>query len=116
MRRSEAPVAHAATARVARADDEVGAAVEGGHERRQVVGRMRPVGVHLDDAPGAAREHVGEAVDVGPAEALLAGAMEDLDARVRGGQAVGQRPGAVGRGVVDDEQVRAGQRVEDGAR
>ena len=56
---ADAPVDDAAAGDVAGPDGQVGAiragrvqaAGEGVHERRQVVGRVRPVGVHLDDAP-----------------------------------------------------------------
>ena len=44
---------------------------------------MRPVGVHLDDELGAAGEGDAEAVEVGPAEALLGRPMADAD---RGGR------------------------------
>jgi hypothetical protein len=73
------------------------------------------VGVHLQDEVGAAVEGAAEARQVGRAEAFLAGPVEDLDARVGGREAVGDTAGAVGRVVVDDEdpgvggQVRAGR-------
>ena len=69
---------------------------------------MRAVGVHLADELGAVRERAGEAGDVGGAEAELARAVEHL-----GAEPLGERAGAVGRGVVDDEDVEvlAGERL-----
>ena len=74
---------------------------------------MGPVGVHLDDPLRATRERDAEAVDVRASEALLAGAVEHLDARLTGRELVGDGAGAVWRRVVHDEQRGAGQRVED---
>ena len=77
---------------------------------------MRPVGVHLDDDLGAADERDPEAVEIRPAEALFRGPVPDPDPGVDAGQIVGDAAGAVGRAVVDDEQRRAGQRLEDRGR
>ena len=68
---------------------------------------MGEVGVHLADQLGAAGERLAKAGDVGRAEALLARPVEHRDVRMLGGQPVGDLPGAVGRGVVDDQQVAA---------
>ena len=76
---------------------------------------MAEVGVHLDDDAGAAVERGAEPVEVGPAQALLGRAVPHADARIGGGQLVGQAAGAVGRVVVDDEQRRARQSAEDRA-
>ena len=46
----------------------------------------------------------------------LAGAMQHRDAWLIGGKGVGQLSGPVGRGVVDHEESRTGQGVEDGPR
>ena len=51
------------------------------------------------------------AVEDGGAEAELAGAVQDVQPRVGGGQFVGQAAGAVGRVVVHDEDVRGRQRL-----
>ena len=75
---------------------------------------MAEVGVHLDDDRGAALERAGEAVEIGAAEALLDRAVADPDARVGRGQLVGELAGAVRRAVVDDEQRRAREGLEDG--
>ena len=73
-----------------------------GQDRRVVA----EVGVHLDDGRRAAAERDPEAIEIGAAEALLGRPMADADARVAGGQLVGEPAGAVGRAVVDDEQRR----------
>ena len=77
---------------------------------------MRPVGVHLDDDRRAARERDAEPVEVRLAQALLRLAMPDADPRVVRAELLGQRAGPVGRAVVDDEQRRAGQALEDRGR
>jgi hypothetical protein len=89
---------------VAAADDEVVFARRE-HEARQVPRRVAEVGVHLADAFVAAFEGEAEAGQVGGAEALLALAVQHVDARIGGGEAVGDRTGAVRRAVVDDEHV-----------
>ena len=66
---------------------------------------MGEVGVHLADELCAARQRLAKAGDVGRAEALLARPVEHRDVRVLGRQPVGDLPGAVGRGVVDDQHV-----------
>ena len=75
---------------------------------------MGPVGVHLDHAPGAALERHAEPVDVGLAQALLARPVVHPDARLVGRHPVGHLAGAIGRGIVDDEQGGAGQALQDG--
>ncbi len=61
---------------------------------------MGAVGVELADEVRALRERAGEAGDVGAPEAELGRAVQHL-----GAQPLGERAGAVGRGVVDHEQV-----------
>ena len=111
----ERPVHDPAARRVARADDDVGGAL---HDRRDQVGQdgrvVAEVGVHLDDDLGAALERAGEAVEIGAAEARLHRAVADPDARVRRRHLVGQPARAVRRPVVDDEQGRAREGLEDG--
>jgi hypothetical protein len=58
------------------------------------------VGVHLAHEPGPGRERAAEARDVGAAEPELRRPVQHLDA-----QPLGERARAVGRGVVDDEDV-----------
>ena len=108
-RRSRPQLGHAAAGDVARADHEVG--VRGGLDQRRDVRRVvREVGVHLDDELGAAGERVLEPGGVGAAEAVLLGAVEDLDRVELGGEPVGDLAGPVGRGVVDDEHPVARRR------
>ena len=65
--------------------------------RRGQVGRVvREVGVHLDHEVGPARQRVLEPGGVGAAEAVLLGAVEDLERVKLDRQAVGDLPGPVG--------------------
>ena len=68
---------------------------------------MREVAVHLEHELGAVGERAAEAGDVGGAEPLLRGAVEDADVRQLGGEPVGELAGAVGRVVVDHEHAVA---------
>src|SRR5690606_4302257 len=78
----EAPVDRAAAADVARADDDVDAAARAADELGQEARVVAEVRVHLDDDVVVAGERPGEALEVGRAEPELAGAVEDVDARV----------------------------------
>jgi hypothetical protein len=64
---------------------------------------VREVRVHLEDAVVVALQRVAEAGHVGGPQALLAGAVQDVQAGILPGQVIGQRAGAIGRGIVDDE-------------
>ncbi len=66
---------------------------------------MGEVAVHLEHELRAARQHVPEPVDVRAPQPLLAGAVEDLDPRQLGREPVGDLARAVGRVVVDHEDV-----------
>jgi hypothetical protein len=99
------PAGDAAAGHVAGAEGEVGAVAGERDQAREVGGVVRAVGVHLADELGVVRERVGEAGDVGGAEAELARAVEHL-----GAELLGERAGAVGAGVVDDEDVGAPRR------
>ena len=79
----------------------------------QVLGSVRPVGVHLDERVVALLERPGEPVEVGRAQTLLAGAVEDVDLVVGLGQLVGELAGAVGRVVVEDADVDLGDGTPD---
>src|SRR5690606_3860017 len=61
----------------------------------------------------AALEGPAEALEVGRAEPELAAPVEDVDPRVFRRELVGDRAGAVGRGVVDDEDVESRVLCED---
>ena len=109
------PVDDADAADVARAEHEIGAegaAAEGGDG----LGVVGEVGVHLHhETVAGVFEGPGEAGDVGAAEALLLGAVEDVDAWGGGGQTVGGLAGAVGGAIVDEEDVGLGAGVRVGA-
>ncbi len=47
----------------------------------------------------------GKAGAIGPAQPVFFRAMEDVDGGVPGGQIIGDLAGAIGRIVIDDEQV-----------
>ena len=66
-----------------------------------------------DDRRRATVERNPKPFEIGPAQALLRLAMADADAWIRRREPVGDYAGAIGRAVVDDEQRRPGERVED---
>ena len=74
-----------------------------GEQARQVGGVVGEVGVHLDDEICAARQRLAKARDVGGAETLLARPVKHRDVLVRRCEPLGDLPGAVGRGVIDDQ-------------
>ena len=89
---------------VARSDHQVGPL--GSLQQARQIGRvMGEVGVHLQDQRGAAGEGAPEAGDVGGAESFLAWPVQDADVLVALGQPLGDLPGAVGRTVIDDQDV-----------
>ncbi len=57
---------------------------------------MGEVAVHLEQVGGAVVERVAKAGEVGGADAVLLGAMQDLHPVVLGGEALGDLAGAVG--------------------
>src|SRR5262249_11404145 len=64
---------------------------------------MREISIHLEDELVAVRERPAKARDVGGAEPELAGAMEDMDARILRGEPVEQRAGPVRAPVVHEQ-------------
>jgi hypothetical protein len=102
------PVDDAAAGHVAGPEDEVGAGVDAVQQVGELLRRVRPVGVHLDEDVVPVLHAPGEPVQVRGAEAGLAGAVEDVHVVVRGGELVGEVAGAVGAVVVGDQDVRAG--------
>ena len=92
------------------------ASVQGVEERLELLGLVGTVGVHLPDHVVAAAEGDLEPVVVRRAEALLAGAVQHAHARVLGRDRVGEVAGAVGRAVVDDQDVDLGLGVHAAAR
>lgn len=100
----EIPAKDAAVARVARAGDNVivGRLLQRNHLRDEL-GVVAKVGVHDDDK--VARRKL-QAVDVGGAEAELAGARLEEDVRlVRLDQLVGDFLCSIGRSVVDNDEL-----------
>src|SRR5213083_2555681 len=65
---------------------------------------MREVGVHLRNDLGAAAQRLVKSGDVGGAQPLLAGAVQDRDVVVRRREPVRDLPRPVGRAVIDDQQ------------
>src|SRR5262245_20121012 len=106
----EGPVDHPDPVEVARPEDHVGVAGRL-EERPDGVGVVGEVGVHLEDVLGPLIERVAEAVAVGRTQPQLARSLEQMDARRGGHPLLHDRGGAVGRVVVDDEDVQVeGQR------
>src|SRR5439155_3940538 len=105
-----APVHHAAAARIARTNDQIGCS---GGDRGDQVGQdgrvVRPVRVHLNQRPGTALERLAETVEIGSAETLLGRAVSYLDLGLAGRELIGDSPGAVGRYVVHYPPERARQ-------
>ena len=101
---AESPVDDPAAGHVPRPEHQVGVAGGGdqGGNALRVVGE---VGIHLHHQLGSFGERPLEAGHVGPAEAVLLGAVEHLHRAELGGQAIRDLAGAVRRGVVDDEDV-----------
>jgi hypothetical protein len=72
------------------------------------------VGVHLDDGRGFRLvEHAAKAVAIRDPEPFLPGAVQDLDPGVGRCQLVGQLSRAVRGPIIDDQQPRLGQGIED---
>jgi len=89
----------------ARADDEGETVVGDGDEEREEGGVVLEVGVHFEDEPGAEfAEGVGDAAFVGFAEALFF-AGEEMEMRGAGHVVANDGGGAVGRIVVNDDDM-----------
>ncbi len=110
---AETPALDAAAADVTRADDQIGAPFEGGQEVRQVARVVREVGVHLEDQVVVPLEGPAEAIEIGAPEAELARPVHHVDPFVPLGDAVGEGAGAVRGGVVDHQDVRVREDLED---
>ncbi len=78
-----------------------------------MLGPVRAVGVHLDDGVVARVEGPAEPGEVGGPQALLAGAVQDVDLLVLGREGVGDGAGPVGRVVVEDDDVDLGHELAD---
>lgn len=101
---AQGPVDDADAVFVARAEDEVGI-LGGSEEGGDVVRVVGEVAVHFEDELVIAFEGPLEAGAVGAAEAVFFGAMEDVNAGVLFGDGVGNLARAIGRIVIDDEQL-----------
>ena len=77
-----------------------------GKQARQVCADRGEVGVHLDDELCTSRQRLAKPCDVGGAETLLARPVKHRDVLVRRREPLGDLPGAVGRGVIDDRMRR----------
>src|SRR5699024_6001124 len=103
---------HAAAGNIARADHQVGPGVDRVEHRRQALGRVAAVGVHLHEDRVPAVEPPPEPGDVGGPQTFLARAVQDTDptAGVLGREAIGDLAGPVGTVVVRHEygHVRGG--------
>jgi hypothetical protein len=69
---------------------------------------MAEVGVHVDEQIVIVLQSVAHAGQDGRAQAELAGAVQDVDARVGRRQLIRQRASAVGRIVINDQHVGGG--------
>ena len=107
----EGPVDDADAVAVAGADDEVGV-FRGFEELGDVVRVMGEVTIHLHDEFIIAFQRPSETGTVGAAEAVLFGAVEDVDLGVLGGEVVGDLAGAVGGIVVHHQQVDLDRQAE----
>src|SRR5262249_34188967 len=108
----ERPVGDAAAGDVARADHHV-VPPHAGQHGGEVAGVVAEVGVHGHQVVVAGLQRVAHAGDDGRAQAELARPVYGVDVGVGGGELVGQLPGAVGRVIVEDEDVRRGDRLAD---
>src|SRR5713101_975300 len=90
---------------VARADRQSAGAPRSFHDAIEVAREMRAVRVHLDEELRAIGEPNAECIFVRTAETKLARTVQDSHPFIRGRQPIRELPGAVGRGVVDDQDV-----------
>ena len=115
---SDGPVDDVHPADIARADSQVAAFVgTSAVEPRQVVGVVAEVGVHLEDVVVLPFQGPAEAGDVGSAQSELSLALEDEEpvGKLVGHQSFDDLCRAVGRPVVDDEDMETFLQAEDGA-
>jgi hypothetical protein len=79
-------------------------------QRRRIVAEVR---IHLEDVRVVAFERPLEAGEVGFAESLLAGPVQDVHAGIARGSGIGELPRAIGRIVVHDQHLDLRNDVED---
>ena len=111
------PVHGAAAGHVPRADREICSLSDRRQQGRDHLRVVRQIGVHLDEDVVAPVEPPGESGPVGGAQARGLGAAQHADAAELTCERFGEIGGAVGAGVVDDEDVgcRNGGSVPPGA-
>ena len=89
-----------------------------GRAERQQLGqhlrRMREVRVHLYDEVGRQRERPPEALLVRRTDAEPGTVVDEVDPRVGGGERLDRRRRAVGRVVVDHQDIAVGGRADGG--
>jgi hypothetical protein len=107
------PVDCGAAADVARADHGVGASIDQSQQLAEYRWVVREVDVHRHDHVVALVESQCEALPVGAAQPLLAGAAQQLDLPEFAGDLLDQVAGAVGAVVVDDDDVNVRLRRAD---
>jgi hypothetical protein len=93
---AQPPVLRAAAFHIARAHRDVGAGLDRGEHRGQVAGIVAAVGVHLHHGVIVARQPPAKPLHVGGAQPQLAGAVQHVDARIRGGHLIEHGAGAIG--------------------
>ena len=74
----------------------------------QLLGLVRPVGIHFDENLEFALESPGEPGDVRRSETSFGRSMHDVNVIIRSRQRVSDRSGAIGRIVVGDQDVCGG--------
>jgi len=77
-------------------------------ETVQLLGLVRPVGIHFDENIEVAFESPGEPGDVRRSKTSFGRAVHDVNVIIRGRQRVGDRSGPIGRIVVGDQDVCEG--------
>ena len=91
---------------VPRSEHQIGVANRG-QKLRQVAGIVREVCVHLKDEGVVALERPLEPRQIRTAKSLLPCAMKHMNARIGGGQLIGELSGAVGRVVINHQHVES---------
>ena len=71
----------------------------------QLLGLVRPVGIHFDENIEVSFESPGESGDVRRSETSFGRSVHDVNMVIGGRQRVSNRSGPVGRIVVDDQDV-----------
>src|SRR5579885_954100 len=102
------PVGRAPSRNIAGADHQVGL-LNLFQEIGQIARIMRKIGVHLKGGIIAIRKGVLEASDIRRTQAKFAAAMQDMHARILRAHFLRQFSGAVGRMIIDDQNIGCGR-------